>query len=98
MVEQIDVIFISKPGCGICMMMKPAWEHVMAEKMDWHYFHYNLGVDAIAAKVIGDFPQNDGKLPMFCVYRDGKPMGVFSGGHRYKDIIRMIEEVLQKCP
>jgi hypothetical protein len=93
----IDVIFISRPGCGICMMMQPAWERIMAEKMDWHYFHYNLGVDTVATKIIGDFPNNDGKLPMFCVYKDAKPIGSISGGHKYKDIIKAIEELIDVC-
>ena len=93
MARLISVVFITKAGCGICMMMKPAWERIMAEKPDWHYYNYCVGVDEEATKVVGDFPQNDGKLPMFCVYENGKPIGMVSGGHRYKDIINMIEEI-----
>ena len=92
--KQIDVVFITKAGCGICMMMEPAWKRIMTERLDWHCYHYNIGVDAEAIKAVTDFPQNDGKLPMFCVYDHNKPLGIVSGGHRYKDIIRMIEEIV----
>lgn len=80
------------------MMMKPAWDRIMAERLDWHYYHYSIDEDVEATKVVADFPQNNGKLPMFCVYGNSKPIGMVSGGHKYKDIIKMIEEIIQKCP
>jgi hypothetical protein len=94
----VEIVFISRRGCGICQMMEPAWEKIKEEKPEWHCYHYTIGVDKEADEVVSDFPNNDNRLPMFCVYEHNKPIGYVSGGNRYREVIRRIEEMIYKCP
>jgi hypothetical protein len=90
----IDVIFISKVGCGICELMKPAWMYIKDSHLDWNYYHYVIGVDTEAHDVVADWSSFNRDLPWFCVYKDNKPIDMISGGHRYKDIIKMLEKIV----
>ena len=89
----IEVLFVTKDGCGLCHMMESAWKRLPAHKPWWAMTHLHLTKDnPEESKKMIDMGVD--RTPSWVVLRDGLYAGHVSGGMKLITLIKKLDAIV----
>ena len=87
----IEIIFVTKDGCGICHLMQRAWVRLPQNKPWWKYTHRHLTTPDDMKEMLD---RGITKTPSWIVMRDGEQIGIVSGGMKFLTLVKKLDAIV----